>query len=266
MGAKAYFLDNQTYSAQDVNNVFAQLTCGGVSLYQQKESALIDYETAVSNFITPGVDLYNVNSCKIVSTADGKLKASKGTCWMNDGSCIVIDSDGLEVEGRVAGTKQYVYMQRDLSTDSINLIATSVTLTDAVMLAQVNADGSIVDMRTFAKAKIGVTSGNIYVHDTDRRIFGSEHTINTGDYLDGYELPATEFDIGHSGFNYAVSKDKEDGHFVKMLSKLENGKDVAAGWLTSTNQLYIRKDGSKITYSLWGKTNTLAWDMDVWFF
>ncbi len=266
MGAKAYFLDNQTYSAEDVNNVFAQLTCGGVSLYQPKESALIDYETAVSNFITPGIDLYNVNSCKVVGTDDGKIKVSQGTCWMTDGSCIIIDADGLEVEGRVADTEQYVYLRRNLGANSIDLIATSVTLTDAVMLAKLKADGTIVDMRSFATAKIGSTSANIYKHDVSTRVY--DHYEYIEDRYD-YQLVATTFDAGFPGFNYVLSPSYERGADTrKNLTALENGAFVSCGAISYKLSLYVKKDGSKITYAVNANemNRNTALGLEIWLF
>ncbi len=243
MGAKFYFLDNYEYKADDINTVFAQLTTGGVSLYKQKKSALIDYETAVSDYITPGVSVYNDSACKVVQNDDGVIIVTQGTCWLPDGHCIIIDEDGIEVQGRTAGTEQYVYVHRNIAANTIEVTASSLEISDAVMLAKINSDETITDMREFAMSKIGAANGNFYFHDTELR----KYKLTESSYLQSYI--SVEVDVGYPYFNYAVLTYDKTDYYCKLIENqkvLLMSKSYGKG--EARLDVYMKKNGGKITY------------------
>ncbi len=247
MGAKFYFLDNYEYKADDINTVFAQLTTGGVSLYKQKESALIDYEEAVKNILYPGVDDYNHNSCKVVKSSDGKLVVSQGTCWLPNGSCIIIDESGLEVSGYIEGTEAYVYIAKNLSTNCIEAIATPTMIDDGILLAKISTAGKVEDNRTVAKSKIGVLSRNILKHITGS--FVLDHTVlsdgggGNGYEYEGSEMGAVTIDVGYAGFTMiATLYDKYSNWSLFYLKNIPTSLGFQYyGWLS------VGINGSELT-------------------
>lgn len=167
----AFFANNKTYGADDINTVLSRLTTQGVSLYNDTGAPLMDLDTAMSNLVSNGADMYDANSCKVVSLGSGKFKISKGTYWMPSGACVVFDSDGYTFESdytTAAGTKGtvcYVYLKQGGESatvaNDVNVVATGEADSDAELLATISSSGAVTDKRAFAQAKLAVPTTNI---------------------------------------------------------------------------------------------------------
>ncbi len=150
MGYKCKFLDNEVYAAQDVNEMFAYLTSGGVT-FSDSGAVTADLNSAVASAVSAGAAGYE--ACRVVSE-DGIYKVSAGVCFMYDGSAIEIDSEG-EVITPIAGTASYVYIKRNISQNSIDIVvASSAGGEDSVPLAEIDVSGNISDKRIFARSKV----------------------------------------------------------------------------------------------------------------
>ncbi|MBR3791969.1 MAG: hypothetical protein IKK18_04635 [Clostridia bacterium] len=177
------FMDNSLYGADDINQTFSKLTTQGVSLfnYTDGDNPLISLNDAVSGLTYPGIELYNVNACKVVYDKENdKFSVFPGNAFMIDGSTITIDSDEYDITEQVLEQRKssngdiWVCFNRNIPKNSIDI---SVSADDsvfnsqyAVPLAKISSNNTVVDMRKFAKTKLAPCSANVI----------SEYTMSFG--------------------------------------------------------------------------------------
>ena len=104
-----------------------------------------------------------------VPESDGSLRVdiSNGRAWVAPGTAIFPDGTYAvltEVSANVwesvavtAGAEQYIYLKSDRVNNAVSLLAASSMPTEsdnAVLLAKVAADGTVTDLRTYAKGKL----------------------------------------------------------------------------------------------------------------
>ena len=188
------FMDDCAYGADEVNQVFSKLTTEGVSLfnYTDQSNPLVALNDAVKGFITPGVEMYNADACKVTYDEENdKFTIGVGNAFMCDGSSITIDSEAYDITQEVLKQRKlsdgdiWVCFYRNIPNNSIDIVVsaddTSSNSEYAVPLAKISVDNSVVDKRSFACTKIAPCSANII----------QEVTINLGTltYKDtGYQL------------------------------------------------------------------------------
>lgn len=190
MAYRCSFLDNEVYSAGDVNNVFACLTSGGVT-FSDSGNTLSDLDSALAQTVSAGV-MADGTSCKVVRDGEG-YKISTGACFMNDGSVIIFDEDGHNIDV-TPGILNYVYINRNSATNSIDIMVTPYPGgSDSVPLAQIDESGDITDKRQYAKSKVMLGVGNTLKN------FQLEFNNCT---FDGSETMT--LDIGDGSFSYII--------------------------------------------------------------
>ena len=154
MAYKCLFMDNGVYTAQDVNDAFSNIISGGVSGYPLGLNAVADLNGAIAELVSGGVN-YHGTDC-LVTKSGGIYKISRGVCFLNDGSQIVFGEDGYVISHE-DGVYEYVYLERDVLHNAVNVIVSGTSGgQDTIPLAEIKADGSIVDRRRFSKAKISL--------------------------------------------------------------------------------------------------------------
>ena len=205
MGLKKYFMDNETYGADDVNAAFSHLVTSGVSLFNGTKSLISELDEAISDTVNSGVDTYNEDSCKVVYE-NGAYSVKPGVCFMPNGMQIEVDSDGYTLSVPEGGS-YYVYAEYSAAENELR-IAVSQTQggEGSVPLAKINADGTVEDRRVFASAKVGLTSANQYKQADNISV----------KYYTSYSIAVancTEINAGFAGFKYVyIDADSADGH------------------------------------------------------
>lgn len=184
MGYKCGFLDNQTYTAQDVNDIFKRVSWGGVSFYDTGDT-ISDLNEAGAQLADEGVIMENTDSCRVV-LKDGKYLISPGFCLMHDGSSITFDEEGYEITP-VLDVKNYVYLLRNDSVNSIDIVVSETAGDEqSVPLAEIDDKGNIYDRRKYAKAKVqlgrekGIRSYTLNFYES-RGDISETITIDLGD-------------------------------------------------------------------------------------
>lgn len=159
MAYKCSFLDSEIYIAQDVNDIFARITSGGV-VFTDTGYTFGDLNEAQSNTVSGGVTR-DINSCLVIKSGD-TYKISKGACFMNDGSAITFDEDGQEIQ-IIPGVVNYVYLMRNIVQNAIEIVVSQeIWDEDSIPLAEINENGIVYDRRKYAKAKVDLaTCGKI---------------------------------------------------------------------------------------------------------
>lgn len=190
MAYKCLFLDNEVYTAQDVNDAISHIASGGVSGYPLGNGAMTDLNAAISELTSGGTD-YHGTSCLVVNDG-GVYKISEGVCIMNDGTQIVFDNDGYAIELE-DGVRQYVYLERDVLNNTINVaVSQNSGGQDTIPLAEIDANGNIFDRRRFAKAKVSLAAEPQNTGITKSISF----EINSGQ--------SVAVDLGFAGWKYII--------------------------------------------------------------
>ena len=155
MGYKLSFMDNQVYSAQDVNEHFSKLFSGGVSL-TESGNILADLNRLTGDITTYGV---LQDACLVVKTDTG-YKISAGTAFMHDGSAITFDADGYSFSAS-GGKYWYVYLQRNEAQNRIDIVVSETEpYGNVVLLANISTAGIVYDRRDFARLKVNTSQAN----------------------------------------------------------------------------------------------------------
>lgn len=247
----AFFTNNKTYGADDINTVMSRLTTQGVSLYNDTGAPLMDLDTAMSNLVSNGADMYDANSCKVVALGNGKFKISKGTYWMPSGACVVFDSDGYTFEAdytTAAGTKGtvcYVYLKQGGESASVsnevNVVATGEADSHAELLATISSSGAVTDKRVFAQAKLAVPTKNIILY----KQIHLPHNIVNGTYQSTSKTYSINLEFAGIQYAYGGNMETYDSDEYSKLVEL-----------TSSFQL-IRREGYYSFYVRKSDENTI---------
>lgn len=214
MAYKCSFLDNEVYVAQDVNDIFARLTSGGV-VFTDTGYTFGDLNATQSQTAEGGVTR-DTNSCRVVKNGD-TYKISKGACFMNDGSAIVFDSDGHEIE-ITSGSMNYVYLDRRIETNSIDIVVSELPGDESsIPLAEINEKGEIFDRRKYARAKIDLQAGG------KLRELSVEFS-----QCDSDSSETVTIDMGDGDFNYAIMWEGSRTYSDSTHHREANGRNLIA--------------------------------------
>ncbi len=173
---KAYFMDNQTVGADELNGMVHMLAGSGVA---DPFADGVPYNVSKLNDVyyaslTAGAVPESDNSLAVL-VQDGRAYVTPGTAIFPDGTYAVVspDSGVWESVAVTAGAEQYIYLKSDRVNNAVSLLAGSSAPTEsdnAVLLAKIAADGSVTDLRRYAKGKIP----SVYASDAGlagRRVF-----------------------------------------------------------------------------------------------
>ena len=245
MAYKCSFLDNETYIAQDVNDIFARITSGGV-VFTDTGYTFGDLNAAQSG-ITGGGVTRDTNSCKVVKNGN-TYKISKGACFMNDGSAIIFDNDGQEIEV-TPGVLNYVYLKRNVVTNTIDIVVSeNAGDEDSIPLAEIGESGEVFDRRQYSKAKVDLATGGSFRNFTCNfsNSKSSKSETVTVDLGDGDFSYVTVW-YGEMAYGNAYYNRESSG---KNLVKLKEGAEVRMiiGRFDGeeTELAYFKKDGQKL--------------------
>lgn len=177
MSIKCVFMDNEVYGADDVNQIFSRLTTQGVSLfkYTDGDNPLLDLNTAVAGYVTPGVDSFNNDSCKVYyDSSNDRFFIHTGLAFMNDGSVIEINDEDYDITSEVKAIQfenpdasVYVYFKRFPEENTIKICVdmSEENLADesVVTLAVISGESAVSDLREYAHTKVAPCSENIII-------------------------------------------------------------------------------------------------------
>ena len=194
LGYKSSFLDNATYGADDVSAIFSRLMSSGVLAYPENLTVAQSLDELNAQTVSSGVSEYG--GLAVTKTETG-VKLGEGAGFFESGICVEVDSDGVEIE-TISGAAVYVYFAYEKDFNRVELYAAEeLPEGDVLMLAQVDAEGTVIDMRNYASAKIVPNTANVYHDFTVTNTMFSKHTIRDDTNTTYYEMP-------HNGFRYLL--------------------------------------------------------------
>lgn len=263
MAYRCNFLDNQVYSAADVNDVFACLTSGGVT-FNASDSVLSALNEATAQAVGDGV-LSDESSCKVVKDGE-KYKILPGACFMYDGS-VIIFSDGGENVSIPENVKSYVYLERNQAKNSIDIVASqSAPGEKCVTLAEISEDGEISDKRKYAVSRVMIGVGGTLKNAT-------------AEFKEcNYENSETvSVDMGSGNFSYIIirggtyksSLGEEETRFAvgKNFAELSEDETICMHIGRNENQtkefVYAKKNGQFLELYITGTNNKAEYVLNI---
>lgn len=161
MGYRCSFMDNESYTAQDINQRFSALFTEGVVL-GNSGNILADLNELGESLVTEGV---SGDCCRLIKVSGG-YKISEGSALMEDGSCIIFDSDGYNFQAG-SGMYHYVYLKRNEPDNTIEIVVDNeVPEGKFVLLGEITKDGKVLDRRKYAKLKVNSSqSGTLKIFE-----------------------------------------------------------------------------------------------------
>lgn len=212
MGIKYSFVDSVVYGAEDINDITRSITGAGVAPFLSKDSYDVsDINVMTQALVEAGVQLDGCKcSIKNAGTAEMSVEIAQGIVFFESGVRLEIDAEGfvVAVEPNTAG---YVFAnyRPALQKAEIAFAAEIPDTGETVVLAQVLQNGTIRDIRSFARSKIATVGTNVMIKRAFERL---EEPI---EHKEGRYITAKVSGIDLNRFNYAVlvSTNKYDDVF-----------------------------------------------------
>ncbi len=197
MGYKSSFLDNETYGAEDVSRIFSHIVSDGVIAYPENTTLVDALNEMTAEITSEGVGDY---TGLLVTKTENGIRVGEGVGFFKSGVAVEVDVEGAELE--IESTSSvYVYFIAEPDFNRVRLCVSELPPEgDVLMLAEVLADGSVIDMREFARCKIIPPTVNYY-HD-----FSVTHQM-FGEYNERNENNTTYYRMPHGGFRYMILRD-----------------------------------------------------------
>lgn len=248
MGYKCSFLDNESYDAADVSRAFSRLTTEGVLAYPETETVAEALNTLTAEVASEGVGEYGAMAVTVTDTA---IAVGAGTAFFKSGVAVEIDSDGMETE-RPEG-ECYVALIYEEARNRIVIYAGSAEATgDFVPLAKIGADGTVADMRKYARTKLIPNSANV-LHEFSVVFPGFKTYLTSDGAVKTYELP-------HTDYKYLILKgwDGPDINYYKRGEVADiSGTDATELYLSRSSnnfRLYVQRDGDVLKLAALGNS------------
>lgn len=163
MPYQSSFIDNERYSAEDLNNIFRRVSSknAGADVFSASGGPYHakDLNALTARVVTAGV-IADSKDTLGVTAGKGKALVNPGAAVFKDGTVAEVAPGGHELPF-TAGVKQYVYfinepVETNSETKRCRLVLTAEPPpenSDFVLLAEIGPDGAVTDRRTFAKRK-----------------------------------------------------------------------------------------------------------------
>lgn len=196
MGYKCLFVDNEEYSASDVNEVLKTFVTGGIEdTFTDGEAyhigKLNDITVALSD---AGIVPEDNTSCKCsIDTEEKSVFILRGTLFFYNGARMIIDTEGITLN-YVAGETNYVYAIFSRSENKGYPVCTTecpAESDDYVMLAEISAEEILTDKRKYARGRLPGYQSNaglpMYINETvilkrtEENTYKGTYTIHLGE-------------------------------------------------------------------------------------
>ncbi len=225
------FADNESYSAEDVNNITKRLVTKGIEDHFQDGVPynLSDINEAGTHVYTEGVVPETVTTLKV--TVDGEsVFIHPGMAFFADGAVIEIE-DGGHTLSKIPGAINYVYLKNDLvNANACYPVCSAEEPTgDFVLLAEISENGTVTDKRTYAKGKLPGYASNALSTMKITENFSPQNLTETME---------RSFDIGNNNYRYLF-----------VLTPRNHGSDyyVSLGVYDFTDGSYVSFCGNQFS-------------------
>lgn len=153
---KYSFFDNQTVGVDHLNEITKRVVSGGISaVYSGVDFNVSDINDTNKAILTGGVVPETDTNLKVTAIGSGRYLINPGLCFFNNGTTMEVLSGGEEISAPL-GTKRYVYLVSDANKMAcfVEILTSPKQTGEFLLLAVINADGTITDKRTYARGKV----------------------------------------------------------------------------------------------------------------
>lgn len=203
------FIDSNLYGTEDINDITRSLTGAGVAPFASKDSYNVsDLNNMTSALVDSGVSLDGCKcSAENIDTADMTVTVDQGIVFFESGVRLEVDDEGYKI-GVTPNTAGYIYAHYSPSLQKADILFAEDLPTDGeiVLLAELLADGSVRDKRTFARSKIATLGSNATIAISEDRITVYETYAEAPSYSETEKIIA-EIDLSGidiTKFNYLI--------------------------------------------------------------
>ena len=156
MGYKYSFVDNETYSASDVNEITRRLVTDGIEdpFTDGVPHNLKCFNLLNHNMTTDGIVPESDNTLKVTKISYSKVSIEEGTAFLKSGATITVDVNKVYLD-IVPQSENYIYLEHNQDLNYIRpLSSTTEPVGDVVLLAQIDRKGNLTDKRYYAVGKL----------------------------------------------------------------------------------------------------------------
>lgn len=157
MAYKALFLDNEQYSAADLNDCLKSFVTSGIADPFEDGCAyhVTKMNEITSALATDGAVYEDDNTCRCsINTNDKTLHIAPGTIFFSDGSRIVIDEEGVALSYTEKKTN-YVFAKSVPAENFAQILCqTEPPSGEYVNIAEISNEETLYDKRTFSRGKL----------------------------------------------------------------------------------------------------------------
>lgn len=195
---KYSFFDNQTVGVDHLNEITKRVVSGGISaVYSGVDFNVSDINDTNKAILTGGVVPETDTNLKVTAIGSGRYLINPGLCFFNNGTTMEVLSGGEEISAPL-GTKRYVYLVSDANKMAcfVEILTSPKQTGEFLLLAVINADGTITDKRTYARGKVPgfyASSENMEMNITET------YTRVLGQATMGYDIEVT---VGNGNFKH----------------------------------------------------------------
>lgn len=167
MSYKVSFLDNQSVTAQDLNDIGEGMPNVSYQTFQDGTPyGVDDLNDITASLMNPGVAKNYGLMCS-TSISNGVVHINAGRAFFASGATITVDNSGIDLTVPESNQMQYVYFFYSANGNIAGAkIAETKAETDTVELATISANGTLTDTRQYAYNKNASILPNQYYDDT----------------------------------------------------------------------------------------------------
>jgi hypothetical protein len=227
-------------TADDVNNLAVDLGATEFSQFQNAEPYAVQQLNNITKDLVSAGILLSLNRCRLTKTGD-KVTIDTGIIVFANGAKKRI-TESLQVD-LVVNT--YIYALNDTATNTCQIVVSETepdSTSDYVMLAQVDADGDVLDKRIFSKYKAAPNAAITPIHhDTYEIAFSSKPTET---------ILRKTIDVGDASYSFVAVNGTN--HIGRIVSLDETGKSdsfcankvYGQSGYSYSQHIYFKKNGS----------------------
>lgn len=204
MGIKYSFIDSTVYGPEDINDITRDLTGAGIAPFVSKDSYNVsDLNVLTSALVESGVQLDGCR-CTVYNpgAVDMTVTVAQGIIFFQSGVRLTVDEQGYTI-AVTPNTAGYIYAHYSPSLQKADIVFGTDFPADGeyVVLAEVLADGSVADKRTYAKSKVATIGKNV---SFKRNFVAMDKTLIREDDTRKYFAVARVPGVELSKFNYSL--------------------------------------------------------------
>ena len=190
MASGVYY--NQEVTAEMLNGMAADLGHTSFNGFGDEKFGANELNKITGDLVSAGV-LISGNMCRVIKDDNGNIILQTGVIVFANGAKMEITSP-VTIDADV-GTVIYALNDTLQGKCSIEVAESYPTEGDFVKLCRVNADGSLMDNRTVAKAKMELYTGN-----TQKDFILESISLNDDNYIELARISTAEYEIYNNIF------------------------------------------------------------------